>query len=300
MTNSVTTDVSHERATVNGIQMHYVVGGRGPAVVLLHGWPETLYAWRKLIPLLVSDFLVIAPDLRGLGDSEKSVSGYEKQTIAEDVAHLLDQLGVETARVVGHDMGAAVAYALAANHRERVTHLAILEMLLPGFGLEEATQIREDGTSFWHIPFNVVRDFPEAITAGREYEYLYRFFKASPYDPTTFSDVDIAEYLRCYSAPGGMRAGFEWYRALFADARHNRQAAREKLTIPTLAVGGSHRMGDRVRASVSQVAENVRGVVWERCGHYPHEEHPDELARLLREFFQVSASPIRSGSEGTA
>jgi pimeloyl-ACP methyl ester carboxylesterase len=242
------------------------------------------------MPLLATDHFVIAPDLRGLGDSQRTDGRYDKRTVAQDVAELLDILGVATARVVGHDMGAAVAYALAARHRDRVSHLAIVEMLLPGFGLEEAAA--EAGTTFWHVPFNMARDVPEALTAGREREYLHRFYYASPYDPTTFSHADIDEYLRCYRAPGGMRAGFEWYRALTQDARDNRESARAPLTIPVLALGGAHRMGDRVRASCTQVADDVEGVVWERCGHYPHEEHPERLADLLRAHF---AKP--SGSE---
>jgi pimeloyl-ACP methyl ester carboxylesterase len=277
--------IAHDRATVNGVQLHYLTAGSGDCVVLLHGWPETSYAWRHLMPLLATDHFVVAPDLRGLGDSARPDGGYDKRTIARDVAELLDALGVAAARVVGHDMGAIVAYMLAAGHRDRVSHLAILEMLLPAFGLEEAAAITEVGTTFWHVPFNMARDVPEALTHGREREYLYRFYKASPYDPTVIGEADIAEYLRCYSSPGGMRAGFEWYRALTADARDVRAAARTPLQNPVLALGGAHRMGDRVRASCAHVAEDVEGVVWDRCGHYPHEEHPQQLAALLRQHF---------------
>jgi pimeloyl-ACP methyl ester carboxylesterase len=264
--------IVHERASVNGVQLHYVTAGCGDdAIVLLHGWPETSYAWRHLMPLLEPDHRVVAPDLRGLGDSARTDGGYDKRTIAKDVVELLDLLGIDVAKVVGHDMGAAVAYALAAAYSDRVSHLAILEMLLPGFGLEEAAAIIQVGTTFWHVPFNMARDVPEALTYGREREYLYRFYKASPYDPSVLSESDIEEYLRCYRAPGAMRAGFEWYRALTTDVRDNRLSARTPLKIPVLALGGQHRMGDRVRASCTQVAEDVEGVVWERCGHYPHE-----------------------------
>jgi pimeloyl-ACP methyl ester carboxylesterase len=291
--------ITHDRATVNRVQLHYLSAGHGDAVVLLHGWPETSYAWRRLMPLLAADYFVLAPDLRGLGDSQRTDAGYDKQTIAQDVAALLDLLEIRTARVVGHDMGATVAYALAAGHRERVSHLAIIEMLLPGFGLEEAAAVTEVGTTFWHVPFNMARDVPEALTHGREREYLYRFYRASPYDPTVFSDADLDEYLRCYAAPGGMRAGFEWYRALTKDARDNRSAARTPLPIPVLALGGAHRMHDRVRASCAHVATDVEGVVWERCGHYPHEEHPERLAALLRRHF-AKPSPVQTQERADA
>jgi pimeloyl-ACP methyl ester carboxylesterase len=141
--------------------------------------------------------------MRGLGHSQRPSTGYDKVTVAADVVALLDHLEHAAARVVGHDMGGAVAYAMAVAHPERVTHLAVLEMLLPGFGLEEQMQLRADGQHLWHIPFNASVETAAALVAGREELYLDRFYRASgPYDPTVFTEDDIAEYLRCYTAPG--------------------------------------------------------------------------------------------------
>jgi pimeloyl-ACP methyl ester carboxylesterase len=160
----------HHRSWVNGVQLHYLLARPCSSTrdaelfVLLHGWPQTSYAWRKVIPGLASEFHVLAPDLRGLGHSERH-GPYDKATIADDVAELLGRLGYERFFVVGHDMGALVAYALAAKYPERVSGLVILEMLLAGFGLEEATAIRRGGTTFWHLPFNLApAGHPEALT----------------------------------------------------------------------------------------------------------------------------------------
>lgn len=295
MTSSSTADVPvrHHRALVNDVLLHYVTAGEGPPVALLHGFPETSTAWRKVLPLLATGHTVIAPDMRGLGHSQRPSTGYDKRTVAADIVALLDHLGHPAARVVGHDMGGAVAYAMAAAHPERVTHLAVLEMVLPGFGLEESTQLRADGQHLWHIPFNASVEVAAALVAGREELYLDRFYRASgPYDPTAFSEHDIAEYLRCYKAPGAMRAAFEWYRALYQDAEDNRRAAAARpLTMPVLAVGGSHRLGAAVARSLRAVARDVVDVVLPRCGHYPHEEQPELVADLLRDLFARTARP---------
>jgi pimeloyl-ACP methyl ester carboxylesterase len=281
----------HDRATVNGINLHYVHAAppepTGDAVVLLHGWPETSYAWRKIIPALSERVAVLAPDLRGAGHSERR-GPYDKATMAADVLALCDLLGHRRIVAVGHDMGAIVAYALAAVYPDRVTKLVVLEMILPGFGLEEATHIRRGFSTMWHIPLHLApRGHAEALTHGREDVYLHRFLHDSLYDPTSLTDEDRAHYLRAYQAPGAMAAGFEWYRTLFDDADWIREAAaRRRLDIPVLAIGGAHRIGDAVRASLAGVADDVVGEVWERCGHYPHEEQPDRLNSRLLEFCQ--------------
>lgn len=282
--------IEHHRTTVNGVLLHYVLARRtvpaDEAVVLLHGWPQTSYAWRKVIPGLSAHIDVLAPDLRGLGDSQRR-GPYDKATLARDVLELSELLGYRRLHVVGHDMGAAVAYPLAHEARHRVVSLVVLEMILPGLGLEEATAIRDGGTSFWHIPFHLAEGgHAEALTHGREEAYLHRFYNDSLYDPTAIDAADREHYLRAYRAPGAMHAGFEWYRTLFEDARENRRRAQERtLDIPVLAIGGAHRMGDQVRRSLEQVATDVTAQTWDRCGHYPHEEQPDRLVERLRTFF---------------
>jgi pimeloyl-ACP methyl ester carboxylesterase len=289
--------IEHHRATANGVLLHYLLARRSPtqdeAVVLLHGWPQTSYAWRKIIPGLSARFDVLAPDLRGLGDSQRR-GPYDKTTVARDVLALCDLLGYRRLHVVGHDMGAAVAYPLAHDAPQRVASLVVLEMLLPGMGLEEATYIRDGGTSFWHIPFHLAEgNHAEALTQGREEAYLHRYYHDSLYDPTAFSEADRKHYVRAYRAQGAMHAGFEWYRTLFTDARDNRRRAQERaLDIPVLAIGGAHRMAERVQQSLAQVATAVTGETWDRCGHYPHEEQPDRLVHRLIDFITAARRPI--------
>ncbi|ADB33083.1 alpha/beta hydrolase fold protein [Kribbella flavida DSM 17836] len=287
--NSWNERIEHHRAHVNDVQLHYLLARSttpvDEAVVLLHGWPQTSYAWRKVIPGLSARYDVVAPDLRGLGDSQRR-GPYDKTTLARDVAELVEQLGHRRIHVVAHDMGATVGYALAHQEQQRVASLVVLEMLLPGFGLEEAASLREGGTTFWHLAFHLAEGgHAEALTQGREATYLHRFYTDSLYDPTSLTAEDRAHYLRAYEAPGAMHAGFEWYRTLFDDARDNRRRVQERLLdIPVLAIGGAHRMGDRVRESLAQVARSVQGETWEHCGHYPHEEQPERLVTRLLEF----------------
>ena len=168
-------DYTHYKTTVNGILIHYVMGGKGDPIVLLHGWPETLYGWRHIIPqLIANNYTVIAPDMRGLGDSEKPQTGYDKKTIAEDIYQLVKKLGNSKIYLVAHDWGAAVAYSYAAAHPEGVNKMVILDIILLGFGLEEAANFSPNG--LWHLSFHAVRDLPEKLIEGKEDLYLNWFY----------------------------------------------------------------------------------------------------------------------------
>jgi pimeloyl-ACP methyl ester carboxylesterase len=279
MSNSVTRHTS----TVNGVRLHYLRAGSGDPVVLLHGWPQTSYEWRKILPALAARFTVIAPDLRGLGDSSKPVTGYDKRTLADDVYKLLGELGVERIHLVGHDWGGVVAYAYAAAHPGDVRSLAVLDVAIPGAGLEQIPQASPT-RGLWHISFHGVRDLPEALVSGRERTYLTWFYRTA-YDPQAISEEDIDEYVRCYSEPGALRAGFEYYRAIWQDVEHNRENAKTRLEMPVLALGGDRGFGDLTRHSLEAVARDVRGVVLERCGHWVPEERPAELLEHLLTLF---------------
>jgi pimeloyl-ACP methyl ester carboxylesterase len=256
---------SHHTAEVNNVRLHYVTGGKGEAVVLLHGWPETWYEWRHVMPVLAERYTVIAPDMRGLGDSSKPASGYDKQTVAEDIYQLVSQLGHQRILLVGHDIGAGVAYALAAAHLEAVRRLVIMEFTLAGFGLEQAMDVAKGG--LWHFGFHMALDIPEALVTGREREYLSLFYGRDAYNPAAITPADIDEFVRCYSAPGALRAGFEYYRAFPMDAEHNKEKAKQKLTMPVLAIGGASSLKERPMQSLQHVALDVRGVVVDRAGH---------------------------------
>ncbi len=275
---------THHTAFVNGVRLHYVTSGQGDPVVLLHGWPQTWYQWRKIIPALAERYTVLAPDMRGLGDSSKPAGGYDKRTIADDIYKLVHYLGWERIFLVGHDWGGPVAYAYACAHPEEVRRLVILDVMIPGAGLEEIPQMSRRG-GLWHISFHSVRDLPEALIAGKECIYLSWFYRTAAYNPAAISEEDINEYVRCYSAPGGLRAGFEYYRALWDDVDHNKENAKTKLKMPVLALGGEQSFGIRTLTSMQALAENVQGGVVERCGHWIAEERPDFLVEKLLAFF---------------
>lgn len=278
------TPFAHHMAELDGVRLHYVVAGEGDPVVLLHGWPTTWYEWRRVIPTLARRYTVIAPDMRGLGDSSKPASGYDDLTVAEDIHQLVRRLGHERIFLVGHDLGGGVAYAYAAAHPESVWRLAILEFALPGFGLEQLLQVSRE-QRIWHFPFHSAPDLPEALVSGREKMYLTWFYKEYAYDPSAFTEEDIDEYVRCYSAPGGLRAGFEYYRAIFDNIDRNRKSAEKKLQMPVLALGGEMVLGTFTLQSLQGVAEDVRGGAVERCGHWMASERPEYLTEKLLGFF---------------
>ena len=203
---------SHHSTSVNGIQLHYVIGGNGEPIVLLHGWPQTWYEWRHIMPSLAKNYTVIAPDLRGLGDSSKPVTGYDGKTTAEDIYQLVSQLGFNKIFLVGHDFGAQVAYSYAAAHPNDVSHLVILDVPIPGIGPGQNI----NGLMVGSISYGSGRT--RNACYGHEREYLTSFYRHTC-NPEAITQDDIDEYVSHYSAPGGMRAGFEYYRALLDDVK---------------------------------------------------------------------------------
>jgi pimeloyl-ACP methyl ester carboxylesterase len=281
-------EIRHQRVKTSGATLHTVVAGTGPAIVLLHGWPVTWYHWRDVIPILARRFTVIAPDLRGLGDSERPLGGYDKQTLARDIAELTECLGVDRFAVAGHDFGGSVAFALAANHSGKVSHLVIEEELLPGCpappGLVSSQYPR------WHNAFHAVPDIPELLIGGHEREHLALFWSLTA-GRTPMPAQAIAEYERTYLTPGALRVGLAYYRSAPYDAELSRRTALRPLTIPTLTIAGDTAIAEGVEASVRQVAGDVTAVIISDCGHYPAEEHPARVAALIETFL----SPRHSG-----
>jgi len=275
---------AHHKMALEGVNLHYVTAGSGDPLVLLHGWPQTWYEWRRIMPTLSERYTVIAPDLRGLGDSTRPAGGYDKQTIAADLHQLVHKLGFEKILIVGHDWGGPVAYAYACAHPAEVRRLAILDVTIPNEAWERFPQITRRG-GIWHLAFHSVRDLPEALVQGRERLYLSWFYRIGAYNPVAISEADIDEYVRCYSAPGALRAGFEYYRAIFTDIDHNKENAKTKLKMPVLALGGERGLSSAPLKCMQELAEDVCGGVVERCGHWIPEERPDYLIEQLFEFF---------------
>ncbi|MCG8155414.1 alpha/beta hydrolase [Brenneria goodwinii] len=274
------TELKHEIAVVNGVRLHYVRAGKGEPVLLVHGWPQTWYEWHRVIPHLVAGgHEIIALDMRGSGDSDKPASGYDSNTVADDLHELVRHLGFENIRVVAHDNGARVAYAYAARYRDEVKSLVFLESKILGIESDDDAE-----KEYWHFGFHQAPDLAQLLVVGREREYLSYFFKTYAWDPTAITPSDLDEFVRCYAAPGGLRGGFEFYKAFPESARQSRELASHKLDIPVLAWGGAHCMGDISYRSMQQVANNVEGGVIPECGHWIPEEKPEFIAREILAF----------------
>lgn len=290
------TPVKHGRARVNGIRMHYVTAGEGEPLLLLHGTPKTHYYWYKLIPLLTERFTVVAPDLRGFGDTDRppAEEGYDSLTNAADVTELMTQLGHETFHVHGEDRGAEFAYAVAATEPERVKTLSFCEMLLSGEGLEEwsyftpenvSAQFNLKGVWLWHIPFFWIPHIPEMLISGHEREFWEFWIKAETYNPTAIADEAIDEWIARLSAPGGLRGVLETYRAGLKNARINKDLKKTKISMPILTIGAPEFFGELVKGQMEKVSEGVeRSEVFEECGHSLALEAEDRLAKVLHEF----------------
>ena len=279
----MTETFQHAYADLGDVRLHYVTAGSGPAVVLLHGWPQTWYMWREVMPGLAGRYRVIAPDLRGLGDSSRPVGGYDKKTLAQDVWCLVhDVLGEDDLFVVGHDWGGPTAFAMAAQHRDAVKRLAIFDVLVPGDGTPVMFANR------WHHGLHWELDFPEALTAGREDVYLGFFYRNWGGRPDAISPEAEREYLRAYRQPGAMRAGFNLYRATPQDVADNQAFLSEgKLKMPVLCHAGAlgRGRGELAIESWRRVAEDVRDGVVEDCGHWIPEERPQWVVEQLLAFF---------------
>ena len=279
---SLSAAFEHHTDQVGDVAIHYVRMGNGAPLVLLHGWPQTWFAWRHIIPILAQHYTVIAPDLRGLGDSSKPANGYDKRTIAEDVYQLTLQLGFERILLVGHDWGGSTAYAYAAAHREGVQRLAIVESLVrSGDPVRDAAL----GNDAWFATFHSIPSLPETLVGGRERAYLSWFYENFPAVKGAITEADVDEYLRTYSDPRSLHAGFELYRALPTDLKNNAISSQHPLRMPVLALGGDKSMGPKTRQALEVLATDVRGGVLENCGHFVPEEYPDLLASQILDFF---------------
>ncbi|HEX5979353.1 MAG TPA: alpha/beta hydrolase [Nitrososphaeraceae archaeon] len=278
---------SHHMASVNGIQLHYVIGGQGDPLVLLHGFPQSWYEWRHIMPELAKNYTVIAPDLRGFGDSSKPITGYDGKTTAEDIYQLVSQLGFNQILLVAHDVGSQTAYSYAAAHPNNVSKLVIMDFPFPGFLPPE---FGENGP--WWFAFQQTPNLPEALVEGKEREYISWFFKGLAYNPSAITEEDIDVFANHFSSPGGMRAAFEHFRAFPIDAEQNKESAKDKITMPVLVLGGDiypalggDFPGNLALSSTQALAVNVTGVIVPLSGHWIPEEQPEFVIKQLANFF---------------
>ena len=277
-------DFIHNDALVNGHKIHYVTCGQGRPLLLLHGWPQTWYAWRFIMPELAREYTVIAPDLTGLGDSEAPAQ-FDQQTVADDMYQLMKQLGHTDILLVAHDWGAAVGYQYAVSHQREVRKLVILDVGIMNANLANRPLLPRQGKNLWWFPFHLVEDLPEILIEGKERIYLNWFFSNSTFNRDAITEADLDEYTRCYAAPGAIKRSLTYYRNVFKTIDYNKVNAQTKLTIPVLALGGEHSFGLYPLESMKTVAENVSGGVIPDCGHYIAEEQPGLLLERLISYF---------------
>jgi len=270
-----------------GVRLHYVIGGRGPTVVLLHGFPQTWYSWRKVMPALARGHTVVAVDLRGAGRSSVPGAGYDKDTLAADVHRLLRGLRLNRgASIVGHDLGAWTAYAYAREHRGEVRRLAFLEAGLPGFGLERSLDFSRPRQGIWHLAFFQQPGVPERLIRGRERYFVTEFLQPRRAEAGAFDTRALEHYVRAYAPPPRLHAALEQYRAVYRDAAANRAKAGPRLAMPVLALGGERATGPGPLVAMRRVAADVRGGVVTDSGHWLMEEQPEEMASRLKEFLR--------------
>jgi len=280
---------AHRFETVDGVRLHCVVGGRtdADAVVLLAGYPQSWFAWRKVMPALAERYRVVAPDLPGQGDSDRPLDGYDTQSLATALHGLLGRLGVHRFHLAAHDIGAWVAFPYAALHGGAVQRLALLDAGIPGVTLPDPLPITaERAWRTWHFPFNVIPDLPELLIGGKERAYLDWFLRRKAAHPQSFSEADIDEYLRVFMRDGGLRAGLAYYRAAALSARQNRELGqRGPLAMPVLALSADQGSIPDMAAPLRAWATDVEGVTIGHCGHFLPEEQPAAVAQELLRFF---------------
>jgi pimeloyl-ACP methyl ester carboxylesterase len=267
-------------AKVNGVRLRYLIGGKGTAVVLLHGYAQTSHMWNPIMPLLAKRHTVIVPDLRGAGGSAKPQSGYDKKTMAGDIQQLISSLGFDRVGIVGHDIGLMVAYAYAALFPQETERVVLMDAFLPGIGNWKDVWLLRD---LWH--FHFYGDVPLALVKGRERTYFEHFWNDFAADPKrSVSEADRRMYARAYAQADGMRAGFEYFRNFEQDAEDFAKMAATPLSMPFLVLSGEKSGGTFLIEQVKLVASDVKGQVVQGSGHWLMEEAPQTVIPAIVEF----------------
>jgi pimeloyl-ACP methyl ester carboxylesterase len=268
------------------VRLHAVIGGDGPPLLLIHGWPETWYAWRMVMPTLAEDFEVIAVDQRGIGLSDKPEDGYDTGTLANDLVALMDELGHQRFALYGTDTGMPIAYALAADHPDRVERLIVSEAPLPGASPSPPLFLPPQlNARLWHLTFNQLpAEVNEALVRGREEIFFGSEFAASA-GTKKLPDETVKYYIDTLAANAeALRGSFEFYRAIPTTAAQNAERKNSRLTMPVLAIGGAESGMEGVEATMKLVADDVKGVVLSGAAHWVAEQAPEELLAALTEF----------------
>ena len=274
-------EIASRTEDVDGVRLHYLTAGHGPAVViLLHGYAETSRMWRPILPQLAERFKVIAPDLPGIGDSAIPTGGLDMKGAANSIHALARKLGVEKARVVGHDIGLMVAYAYAAQFPGETEKLVVMDAFLPGVEGGDAVY---NNPNLWHFRFH--GPTPEALVKGRErmyFDYYWNDFAADKNH--SLPEADRAAYAAAYARPGRMKAGWAYFSSFPQTGKDFVQLAQTKLTMPVLSIGGEKSLGEVLGQQMKLVATDVTVIVLKNAGHWILEEQPKETTEALIKF----------------
>ncbi|MER6808917.1 alpha/beta hydrolase [Spirillospora sp. NPDC000708] len=282
---------TEHKARVGPVGIDYVIGGRGPTLVLIHGYPQTWYEWRHIMPVLAEHYTVIAPDLRGAGRSDAPATGYDKKTMAADLHGLLVQLGLsKDLRIVGHDIGTMVAYSYAAAHRSDVKKLVLSEAPIPDPSIYTFPSLTKDGPGAWHFGFFALSNgMPEELIQGRETLWTGKFIDNLEVKKGSVSPEEVSVFAGYLRDKAHLQASLAWFRTLPQDMVNDARYKKTKLTMPVLAIGASGSLGSSVGDQAKKYAKHVTGVVIPDSGHWIYEEHPEETTNLLLHFLEGSS-----------
>ncbi|UNO43615.1 alpha/beta hydrolase [Streptomyces sp. MST-110588] len=276
---------------VDGVRLHTVTGGQGPALLLIGGWPQFWYQWRHVMLPLAGHYTVIVADARGTGLSDKPATGYDSATCAREFHRLMELLGHDRFAVVGHDIGVWTAYAMAADNPGPIQRMALVDAIIPGVSASPPLLgDRRTSDFLWHFNFNRALDVNEDLVRGREDLYFGHQFATKASTPTAVPASAVAVYVQAMRLPGALRAGFEYYRAIDETMAQSLERKKRKLTLPVLAVAGDALGGENMENEVRSLADDVRSTVVADCGHFVPEEAPEALLEHLLPFLH----PYRS------
>ena len=270
----------------NGIRQHVVEAGDGPPVILLHGFPETGYAWRFQIPVLAERYRVIVPDLRGYGETEKPATGYDKRNMALDIRELMRELNIGKVALVGHDRGARVATRFAKDFPDLLDRLVVMDNVPTRVVSRDLDA--KIAQAYWFFLFHLVPDLPEALIAGREHIWLRHFFSDWCHDPQTITGEAFDTYVKAYQAPGAVRGAMADYRANATDVAQDEEDADTRISVPTMSLWGADflavgKLFDMPKVW-AEMDHDLETHAIEQCGHLPQEERPEEVNALLLKF----------------
>lgn len=268
------------RVPFDGGFLHALSSGHGDeTIVLLHGWPQTCREWDRVSALLDGDYRLVAPDLRGCGDSSKPITGYDASTQADDILAVVQHFSLGRVHLVGHDVGGPVAYAFAAKHRDHCRSLTLIEAPLWGIVSDDVPDL---ATLFWHLKFHQDVDMAAKMIGGDIPAYLHHFYRGFAFNPNAITPNEAADYIRAYSGIGALRASLMHYHAIPETGEQLKELSAQKLTIPVASYGSAMVMADYSGNAAKLVAEKVDAGIVEDCGHWVPEEKPEFVADLVR------------------